>query len=311
MSSPKYHKSATRDVRPFFETATLEESLAATQIRLYEDQPFTDASSFTIEAQDVSRLAIVLRPSITEATLASASIVRSKLLLAVTAANPFLKRTELVYRVSLKDDVPNEITVGSEVLERLGGGSNITIETVLCLATALKKEAGKPFLQGHWISKKTFDLRPPKPTEDFDVEPLGDEGWKAMNYPAKTLYHVDYYTGFNEPADKSRPIAKVRIHEDVHKKLAAENLPAMSRPMMAFLAAEIPCQLLAASFHEWKDATAPEPRSPLEAFFKRLKRVEPQLTMASLSSWAGQPGMPRIRALLHADQDSVRKIVEV
>lgn len=310
MSSPKYHKSATRDVRPFFETATLEESLAATHIRLYEDQPFTDASSFTIEAQDVSRLAIVLRPSVTEATLASASIPRSKLLLAVTAVNPFLKRTELVRSMALKDDIPSDIAIGSEVLERLGGGSNLTIETVLCLATALKKEAGKPFLQGHWLSKKVFDLRPPKPTEDFDVEPIGDDGWKSMGYPAKTLYHVDYYTGFNEPVDKSRPIAKVRIHEDVHKKLAADNLPAMSRPMMAFLAAEIPCQLLAASFNEWKDATAPEPRSPLEAFFKRIKRVEPQLTMTDLSLWAGQPGMPRIRALLHADQDSVRKIVE-
>jgi hypothetical protein len=131
-----------------------------------------------------------------------------------------------------------------------------------------------------------------------------------MGYPAKTLYHVDYYTGFNEPVDKSRPIAKVRIHEDVYKKLAAENLPAMSRPMMAFLAAEIPCQLLAASLNEWKEATAPEPRSPLEAFFKRLKRVEPQLTMTNLTLWAGQPGMPRIRALLHADQESVRKVVE-
>lgn len=310
MSSSKYHKSATKDVRPFFETATLEESLAGTQIRLYEDQPFTEATSFTIEAQDENRLAIALRPSITEAMLATAPIARSKLAIAVTAVNPFLKRTEMVYRSLLKDDVPGEIIVGSEILERLGGGSNITIEAVLCLSTALKKEPGKPFMQGHWLSKKAFDLRPPKPTEDFDVEPLGDDGWKAMGYPAKTLYHVDYYGGFNEAVDKSRPIAKVRIHEDVYKKLGTESLPAMSRPMMAFLAAEIPCQLLAASHNDWKDSAAPEPRSPLEAFFKRLKRVEPAMTMSSLSLWAGEAGMPRIRALLHADQESVRKVVE-
>ena len=310
MSSPKYHKSATKDVRPFFDTATLEESLASTQIRLYEDQPFTDATSFTIEPQDVSRLALVLRPSITESTLSSVAISSSKLEIAVTAVNPFLKRTELVYRSLLKDDLPEDITVGSEVLERLGGGSNMTIEVALCLGTHQKREPGKPFMHGHWLSKKAFDLRPPKPTEDFDVEPLGDDGWKAMGYPAKTLYHVDYYAGFNEAVDKSRPIAKVRIHEDVYKKLGADNLPVMSRPIMAFLAAEIPCQLLAASLHEWKDAPAPEPRSPLEAFFKRLKRVEPTLTMPILSLWVGQPGMPLIRALLHADQESVRKVVE-
>ncbi|GAA5003678.1 hypothetical protein FNZ56_07805 [Pseudoluteimonas lycopersici] len=310
MSTPKYHKTATKDVRPFFEVATLEESLKSAQIRLYEDQPFTDVASFTIESQDATRLAIVVRPGITEATLASAGIARSKLVVAVTAVNPFLKRTELVHRMLLKDDVPGDVAIGSEVLERLGGGSNMTIEVVLCLATDLKKEAGKPFMQGHWLSKKSFELRPPKPTEDFDVEPMGDEGWKAMGFPPKTLYHVDYYTGFNEPVDKSRPIAKVRIHEDVHKKLAVENLPAMSRPIMAFLAAEIPCQLLAASLTEWKDAAAPEPRSPLDAFFKRLKRIEPQLTMTDLTNWAGEPGMPRIRALLHSDQESVRKVVE-
>src|SRR5690606_10619288 len=135
-------------------------------------------------------------------------VPRSKLVLAVTAANSFLKRTELVYRFVLKDDVPGDIVVGSEVLERIGGGSNVTVDVALCLASPLQKEAGNPFMQGHCISKKTFELRPPKPTEDFDVEPMGDEGWKAMGYPPKTLYHVDYYSGFNEPVEKSRPIAK-------------------------------------------------------------------------------------------------------
>ncbi|MCW5665453.1 MAG: hypothetical protein KIT35_16595 [Piscinibacter sp.] len=158
-----YHKSASKDVRPFFEAATLEEAIAGAQIRLFENQPFTDAASFVIEEQEVSRLAIAVKPNLSEATLDGGSIKRSKLTLAVTAFNPFLKKTSLVGKFPLAKPAPDEIAIGAEVLERLGGGSNITIEIALCLAEALTKEAGKPFMQGHWLSKKSFDLRPPKP----------------------------------------------------------------------------------------------------------------------------------------------------
>jgi hypothetical protein len=225
MTSVKYHKSASKDVRPFFQAATLEEAIDAAQIRLFENQPFTEATSFIVEEQEVTNLTLAVRPNLSEATLAGGAISRGKLALAITAANPFLKKTVLVHKASLAKPAPDEITIGAEVLERLGGGSNVTIEVALCLATALTKEAGKPFMQGHWLSKKTFDLRPPKPAEDFGVDPMDDAGWKAMGYPPKTLYHVEYFGYVNETANKDRPIAKVYVHSDVYKKLVADNLP--------------------------------------------------------------------------------------
>lgn len=310
MTNPKYHKSASKDVRPFFEAATLEEAIDDAQIRLYENQPFTEVTSFIVEEQEVPRLALAVKPNLNEATLAGGSISRGKLALAVTVVNPFLKKTVLVHKASLAKPAPDEITIGAEVLERLGGGSNITVEVALCLSTALTKEAGKPFMQGHWLSKKTFDLRPPKPAEDFGVDPMDDAGWKAMGYPPKTLYHVEYFGYVNETANKDRPIAKVYVHSDVYKKLAADNLPKLSRPMMAFLAAEIPCQILAASFDDWKDAEAVEPRSPLSAFLKRIDKVQP-CTLQLLKQLVNQPGMPKLRAILHTDQQSVRQIAEV
>ncbi len=310
MTNAKYHKSASKDVRPFFEAATLEVAVEDAQIRLFEDQPFTDATSFIVEEQEVPRLALVVKPNLSEVTLAGGAITRSKLALAVTVVNPFLKKTVLVHKTSLAKPAPDEIAIGAEALERLGGGSNITIEVALCLASALTKEAGKPFMQGHWLSKKTFDLRAPKPAEDFGVDPMDDAGWKAMGYPPKTLYHVEYFGYVNEQANKDRPIAKVYVHADVYKKLAADNLPKVSRPMMAFLAAEIPCQILAASFDDWKDAEAVEPRSPLSAFLKRIDKVQP-CTLQLLKQLVNQPGMPKLRAILHADQQSVRQVAEV
>lgn len=310
MSSSKYHKSATKDIRPFFAAATLEEALDGAQIRLFEDQPFTESVAFTIEDQEVARLAIVVKPNISEATLAGGSVARNKLMLAVSAVNPFLKKTVLVQKVLLSNEAPDEVPIGAEVLERLGGGSNITIEIALCLATPLTKEVGKPFMQGHWLSKKSFDLRPPKQADDFGVDPMDDDGWKAMGFPAKTMYHVEYYSGVNEPASKDQPIAKVYVHSDVYRKLAADNLPKLSRSLMAFLAAEIPCQILAASFQDWKDAEEVDSRSPLGAFLKRINRVQP-CTLQQLKQLAEQPGMPKLRAILHADQQSVRQVAEV
>lgn len=309
MSTSKYRKSATKDIRPFFGAAALEEALGGAQIRLYEDQPFTEATSFIVEEQEVPKLAIALRPNLSEATLAGGGINRNKLALAVTAVNPFLKRTVLVQKIAMSNEAPEEIPVGAEVLEKLGGGASVTIEVALCLDIALKKEAGKPFLHGHWLSKKSFDLQPPKLAEEFDVEPTEDEAWKAMGFPTKTLYHVEYYSGANEPVSKDRPMAKVRIHADVYKKLATDNLPKMSRPMMAFLAAEIPCQILAASLAEWKQAEQPEPRSPLSAFLKRINRIQP-CTVQQLRQLVEEPGMPKLRAILHADQHSVRQVAE-
>ena len=40
--------------------------------------------------------------------------------------------------------VPDEVTIGAEVLEQLGGGSNMTIEVALCLAKELPKTPNRP-----------------------------------------------------------------------------------------------------------------------------------------------------------------------
>jgi hypothetical protein len=309
VSDVSYRKSATRDIRPFFGAAALEQALEGAQIRLYEDQPFTDGTTFIVEEQDAAKLSVAVRPNLSEEALSNGTIARGKLALAITAYNPFLKRTVMIQRTSLIGPAPQEVEVGAEALERLGGGSRMTVEVALCLAKQMPRQPGSPFLQGHWISKKSFDLRPPTIAEDFGIDPMDDEGWKAMGLPAKTLYFVQYYSGVNEPVSKDRPMAKVLIHADAYKKLSTDTNAKMARPLMAFLAAEIPCQILAGSVSEWKDAVLPELRSPLHAFLKRINRIEP-CTLDRLRELVEQPGMPRLRAILHADQHSVRQVAE-
>src|SRR5689334_9024332 len=124
MTVVSYHKSATKDVRPFFTVASVENALDEATIRLFDNQPFTAASSFVVEENDIDRLALTIRPNLAENLIDSIALQRKRLMLVVSAANPFLKKTELVASSPLTSTTPEEITIGSEVLDRLGGGAN-------------------------------------------------------------------------------------------------------------------------------------------------------------------------------------------
>jgi hypothetical protein len=309
VSNVNWRKSAARDVRPFFGVATLESSLHSAQIRLFENADFSDATAYLVEPQDLPKLAIAVRANLNVAGLASATVRKGDLVLAVTAAQPFLKKTCVITRLALNAHVPDEIEVGSEILEQLGGGSNLVIEIALCLSKRLPKKPGSPYLQGHWLSKKSFDLRAPKPADEFEIQPMSDDDWKKLGWPAKTLYSVDYLGGFNEQVAKGQALAKVRIHEDIHKKLTLESNQRLAKPIMASLAAEMIRDVVVASLDDWVTAQDVTPNSPLSAFLKRISRVQP-CTFEELKALATRPGMQQLTAILHAEQQSVRAIAE-
>lgn len=307
-SKVNWHKSAVRDVRPFFAAVSLESSMDAAEIRLFENAQFSPELAFVVEPTDVEKLVISIRVNFNQ-ELAFETVKKGDLVLAVTAVQPFLKKTRIVATFPIDDKLPSEIPIEDEVLADLGGGSNMNVEVALCLAKRLPKKPGNPFLLGHWLSKKSFALRAPKLAEEFDIEPTDDEAWKKIGYPEKTLYLVEYFGGMNEPVAKDKQTARVRVHADVYKKLSAEVNQRLAKPILSELAAEISCQMLAASWSDWEVADEVTPQSPLAAFLKKIHRLQP-CTLEDLKKMVQQPGMPKLRALLHVDQQTVRSIVE-
>lgn len=307
-SKVNWRKSAARDVRPFFGAASLESSMDAAEIRLFEDAQFSPDPAYVVELTDVEKLAISVRLNFNQ-KLAFDTVKKSDLVLAITAVQPFLKKTRVVGTYALDKELPSEISIGDEVLADLGGGSNVNVEVALCLAKRLPKKPGNPFLLGHWLSKKSFALRAPKLAEEFDIEPTDDEAWKKIGYPEKTLYLVEYFTGMNEPVAKDKQTARVRIHADVYKKLSAEVNQRLAKPILAGLAADISCQMLVASLSDWETADEVAPQSPLAACLKKIQRVQ-HCTFEELKKMVQQPGTPKLKALLHVDQQTVRSIVE-
>lgn len=307
MSNITWRKSAIKDVRPFFGAATLENSVSLAEIRLYEDGAFMADTAHAVEPSDSQPLDIVVRPNLS--LPAEMPMAKGDLVLAVTAVQPFMKKTIVVANHKVSGKIPDEIGVGSDIIEKLGG-SNVIIEVALCLGKQLAKKPGSPFLLGHWLSKKSFAIKTPKLAEAFPIKPMTDEQWKLIGYPAKTLYAVQYIGGFNDPVGKDSNLATVLIHASVHDKLTLESSQRLAKPMMASLAAEITGHIIAASVSEWEGADEAAAGSPLSAFLKRIGRIDPTFTFEKFKDFAKEPGMPRLKALLHADQQSVRSIAE-
>lgn len=309
MSNVVWRKSAAKDVRPFFGTVALENCLEGSEIRLFEDAPYVGDLAFLVEPHEIDKLAISIKHNLNPSSLAFESIKRADLILAITASQPFLKKTQVVATYSLASSLPQEISIGDEVLAALGGGANLNIEVALCLAKKLPKKPGSPFLSGHWLSKKRFSLRPPKLAEDFDVSPRDDVDWVKIGFPAKTPYLVEFFGGMNESGSKDRQIAKVWIHSDIYRKLTVESNQRLAKPVMANIAAEITCQILTLSFSEWELADSAVPQSPLAAFLKKFNRIQ-KCSLEDLKIMVKQTGMPKLRALVHADIQTVRSIAE-
>ena len=309
MSKVIWHKSAIKDVRPFFGAVSLEDSMSLVELQINEDGPFSTGPAFVIEPGDVSKLRLTARLNFNQSALSFDVVKRGDLVIAVTAVQPFMKKTVVVATFAIDKDLPEEIVFNDEVLAALGGGSNINIDIALCLKRKLPRKPGAPFLFGHWLSKKSFVLRPPKLAEEFDIEPTEDDAWKRLGYPAKTLYLIEYFGGINEPVAKDRQTARIRVHSDIYKKLTAESQQKLAKPILNGLAAELACQMLAASISDWENADEVVPLSPLSAFMKKINRVQP-CSLDELKEMAKKPGMPKLRALLHADQQTVRSIAE-
>jgi hypothetical protein len=309
MSKVNWRKSATKDVRPFFGAVSLADSMLLAEIRIDEDGPFSVDTAFIIEPAEISKLRPTIRLNFDQTAMNFGSVDKSDLVLAVTAVQPFMKKTIVIATFEIDEHLPDEVQIDAAVLQSLGGGSNLDIELALCLKKQLPRKPGTPFLFGHWLSKKSFGLRPPRMSEEFDIEPTEDEAWKKLGYPAKTLYLVEYFGGVNEPASKDRQTARIRVHSDIYKKLTAESQQRLAKPILNSLAAELACQMIAASVSDWDSVDEVVAGSPLSAFLKKVNRMQP-CTLQEFKEMALKPGMPKLKALLHADQQTVRSIAE-
>jgi hypothetical protein len=220
----------------------------------------------------------------------------SDLELVLIARQPFLKRSEVLARYPLTHEVPTELDIPADILKLLGGGRNTQITLAIVLAVDRTPEPGSPFVLGHWLARKTFFFRTSDTPVLFDIRPRTDEEWVAHNYPAKTLYSVEYMSGIDSGPDEGVvSVAIVHIHVDAHARLVDTKLGDAVQPL---LAAEIVTSILQQSVYDWENLEQPPKGSAIETLVKQLGKVQPVSLLELAELVRTKPS--RVRAMVQS-----------
>ena len=302
-------KTETRQVRPFFSLSELESCLDGAEIQLFEGQGFSSGEAFVLPQDDLAKVAPALRPNLVVPDLRRLGFGHSDLSLLVCLVGPHLKKTEVLLKLSLSEQLPDVISVDQDKVLSIGGADGMQVKLGVCLNRELPQVVGRPFHAGHWVAKKTFRISPAKESNQFEVRPRTDAEWLLSGYPEKTLFSVEYTAGMNEPASKDSSIAQVWIHSSVFNRMALDPDSKKNRAFMAMMSSEITIQLLLQSYQDWKDAPSVTPNSPLSAVIKQLGSPG-KFEFTRLKQLVEDPGQPKLRALIQNQQLTVRSLME-
>jgi hypothetical protein len=288
----EWHRSEPREIRPFFAAAKAEAALELSGIRLCEGGDTTQDTTLTIEEGDLKALMPVVLPAVVNPQLwMPADLSPADVHLVLLARQPLLKRSEVLGRYPLDSSIPDELEVPPETLAAMGGGRNTQITLALALADDRVPQPGSPFVVGHWLARKTFNLRASSNPVLFDIRTRDDEDWIKHDYPAKTLYAVDYQGGMEAPSDDSSgSVAIVYVHAEAHTKMVDTKLGDALQPL---LASEIITTILQMSLTDWENLAEPSSGSALESVLKQIQKAVPMSLPDLASLTRSQPNLLR------------------
>jgi hypothetical protein len=284
MNAP-WHRSEPRDVRPFFAAQDADAALEQSGIRLTPTGEITKETSFELDESELRELAITVFPALVNPHLwMPEGFTADQLEFVLVARHPLLKRSEIISRYRLDQQVPEELDIPPEVLKTLGGGRNTQISVAVVLATDKPQRPGSPFVQGHWLARKSFTLRSRSNPVLFDIRTLDDEGWVQKGYPPKTFYAVEYQGGIESLPDEGvTSVATVYVHADAHNRMADNNK--LGDAIQPLLASEIISSILEQALPDWGKLTEAPKGSALDTLLKQLGKSA-QITVHQLADLA-------------------------
>jgi len=262
-------------------------------------------TSFEIDDGDLSKLSPVLFPAVINPQVwLSDDLKASDLELVLVGRHPLLKRSKVICRYTLDQPIPEELEIVSDTLAQLGGGRNTQFTLSLVLAADREAKPGSPFVLGHWLAKKTFNLRSRSNPVLFDIRTRTDAEWAAIGYPEKTFYSVEYQGGLENPTeDGAGSVAIVYVHADAHTKLIDTKLGDSLQP---FLASEILATILQQSLPDWEKQTEVAKGSPLETLLKQMQKDGP-ISLPDLATMA-KSNLGKLRAQLQSRLNVVQSL---
>lgn len=269
--SIEWQRTEPREIRPFFGITKAEAALDGSGIRLNDDSEISHETTFDVAEDEYRSLAPVIYPSVANPQLWLPEELRpADVSLALIVRQPLLKRTEVVARYRLDEQIPEELEITEEVLSRFGGGRNLQITLAIALDADRQPSPGIPFVIGHWLAKKVFQFRSTNNPVLFDIRTRSAEEWTENFYPENTFYAVEYQGGIEAPQDEgSISIATVFVHADRYETLVDTKFGDALQP---FWASEIIAQILTESLRDWEGLEEAPENSPLANLLNKISK---------------------------------------
>ena len=294
--SIEWQRTEPREIRPFFAIAKAEAALENTGIRLNADADISQETAFDVGEDDYRSLSPVVIPSLTNPQLwLPDQLSTSDVALVLIVRQPLLKRTEVVARYRLDEEIPDELEITEEVLVRFGGGRNLQITLALVLDADRPPLPGIPFVVGHWFARKVFYFRSINNPALFDIRTRSSGEWVECGYPESTFYAVEYQGGIQVPQEEGGvSIATVFVHLDRYDALVDTKLGDALQPLWA---SEIISQILVESLSEWEALQEAPEGSPLANLLKKIAKSE-KMTLSDMAKLVRSPA--RLKAQLQS-----------
>lgn len=267
--SVDWQRTEPREIRPFFGISKAEDALKNSGIRLNEDSDISQDTTFDVGEDDYRSLAPIIIPSVANPQLwLPEQLSPSDVSLALIVRQPLLKRTEVVARYRLDEQIPDELEISEDMLARYGGGRNLELTLALVLDADREPSPGLPFVVGHWFARKIFQFRSTNNPALFDIRTRNSEEWIEYQFPENTFYSVEYQGGIEAPQEEGAvSIATVFVHADRYDALVDTKLGNAIQPLWA---SEIISQILTESLSDWEALSEAPEGSPLANLLKKI-----------------------------------------
>ena len=304
-----WRRQETRLVRPFSQTARLDQCLKGTTFRLRESDIPSQEEAWILGDTTISELAPQLCVVLDRAAFQGLPhLAMDNFRLLITVDDHQLLRSEAIYSAPLAQTPGEPITFEADTVQRFSWMGRVDVSVAVVLASDAPPFPGLPFLQGHWVAKKTFAVRPEAEGRLFPLIPVpGSEFVKRWDLPSDTLVHAEVFGDLDVPVGESAKNINVFIHEDVHRVLLNSEASAAAKVLMRVLVAEINAQVLERALSEF-DGDAPPDGTLLAALIARVKKTT-KADFKRLKACVDRRDGGELRAIVGASTGLRRSIV--
>jgi hypothetical protein len=306
-----WFRRISRTVRPF---KFSNEILANVQFRINDIEDYSDIESICISDINLDAINPSFKLHINEKEIEETLDLSIKdLNLIVSINDSVVKRIDLIFnenleKLNLDSDDNYVIEIPPSEVIKYSWSNKTKITIALVLNESKETRLGKPYLKGHWLSRKDFSLVHTVNAPKFNFQVIKPEQFKDMGLPSDTCYYISINgDDLNMPREEFQEVIKVYISEPINNFLAKNDSNPHGKTLSHIIAYDLAATILSYGFSNLPEDHEIQENSILHAAAFNLSK-EVGKDIREIKAWAKEPGATKLRSV-YQSQMKLSKIL--